>query len=320
LNLKQLQYFVRIVECGSLAKASRQLYIAQPALSQQLSKLEEEVGKTLLIRSAKGVIPTPNGAALLQHARFMLRQLEQALVIARQEPGSIQGMVSVGLASTTLCALGAPLMRRMRDKYPGIILNIVEGLSGHIAQMMRLTQLDLAILFGHDAAPDLPHESLLEEDLFLMLPQDSPLMSQRRKSIRCDEVAQLPLILPTGIHGLRRRIAHEFDQRNLQMNVVAEIDSLSLLLLCVKDGMGATIKPISATMMEDRLANGLRHLPISDAQLKRPNYLFSTEHERLTPATMAVHTEIKETVKFLVNSGQWHGAQLTEKIKHAAGI
>ena len=165
----------------------------------------------------------------------MLRQLEQALVIARQEPGSIQGMVSVGLASTTLCALGAPLMRRMREKYPGIILNVVEGLSGHIGQMLRNMQLDLAILFSRDAAPDLPHEPLIEEDLFLMLPKESKLVPKHRKSVRCDEIAQLPLILPTAIHGLRIRIAHEFEQRNLKTNVVAEIDSLSLLLLCVKD-------------------------------------------------------------------------------------
>jgi len=310
MNLKQLQYFVRIVECGSLAKASRQLFIAQPALSQQLAKLEEEVGKTLLIRTSKGVLPTPNGAALLEHARFMLRQLEQALVIARQEPGSIQGMVSVGLASTTLCALGAPLMRRMREKYPGIILNVVEGLSGHIGQMLRNMQLDLAILFSRDAAPDLPHEPLIEEDLFLMLPKESKLVPKHRKSVRCDEIAQLPLILPTAIHGLRIRIAHEFEQRNLQTNVVAEIDSLSLLLLCVKDGMGATIKPMSATMMEDRMAKGLRYLPISDAKMKRPNFLFTTQFDRLSPATLAVHGEIKETIKFLVDRKEWMGVQL----------
>jgi LysR family tcuABC transcriptional regulator len=115
--------------------------------------------------------------------------------------------------------------------------------------MLRNMQLDLAILFSRDAAPDLPNEPLIEEDLFLMLPKESKLVPKHRKSVRCDEIAKLPLILPTGIHGLRIKIAHEFEQRNLQMNVVAEIDSLSLLMLCVKDGMGATIKPMSATMM-----------------------------------------------------------------------
>ena len=108
MDLRQLKYFVQIVESGSLAKASRQLYIAQPALSQHIAKLEAEVGKPLLIRTAKGVTPTENGAALHHHARFILRQLDQALSIARQEPGTVHGMVSVGLAATTVCAVGAP--------------------------------------------------------------------------------------------------------------------------------------------------------------------------------------------------------------------
>ncbi len=310
MNLRQLQYFVRIVECGSLAKASRQLYIAQPALSQQLAKLEEEVGKPLLLRSSKGVTPTANGAALLHHARFLLRQFEQTLTIARQEPGSIQGMVSVGLASTTLSALGGPLMRRVREQYPGIVLNVVEGLSGHIAQMMRLSQLDMAILFSRDAAPDLPSEALLEEDLFLMLPRESALLPARRRQVTCEEIAQLPLILPTSIHGLRRRIAHEFEQRNLPLQVVAEIDSLSLLMLCVKDGLGVTIKPMSAVMMEDRWREEMRCLPIADAHLRRPNYLFSTEAERMSPAALAVHETLRQTVRDLVEGKVWQGVTL----------
>jgi len=88
VDLRQLRYFAQIVESGSLSKASRQLYIAQPALSQQVSKLEEEVGKPLLNRSSRGVAPTENGLALYHHARFMLRQLDQALSIARKESGA----------------------------------------------------------------------------------------------------------------------------------------------------------------------------------------------------------------------------------------
>ena len=225
MDLRQLRYFVQIVESGSFAKASRQLYIAQPALSQHIAKLESEVGKPLLIRTAKGVTPTENGTALLHQARFILRQLEQALSIARQEPGTVHGMVSVGLAATTVCAVGAPFMRRIREKYPGIVLNIVEGMSGHLAQMMRLGQLDLAILFSRDAVSDLPCEPLVEEELFILLPEDSNLVPPRRIKLSCEETAHLPLILPTGIHGLRRRITAEFERRNLVLNVVAEVDS-----------------------------------------------------------------------------------------------
>ncbi len=310
MDLRQLRYFVQIVESGSLAKASRQLYIAQPALSQHIAKLEAEVGKPLLIRTAKGVTPTENGMALHHHARFILRQLEQALSIARQEPGTVHGMVSVGLAATTVCAVGMPFMQRIRERYPGIVLNIVEGMSGHLAQMMRMGQLDLAILFSRDAVPDLPIEPLVEEELFVMLPEDSDLVPARRVKLSCEDTAQLPLILPTGIHGLRRRIAAEFEQRNLALHVVAEIDSLSLLMSCVRDGMGATIKPMSAALVEGRMREGWRTLAFSDAQMKRPNFLYSVDADRLSPAAAAVRAELRETVRQLVLSGRWKGVSL----------
>jgi LysR family tcuABC transcriptional regulator len=310
MDLRQLKYFVQIVDSGSLAKASRQLYIAQPALSQHIAKLESEVGKPLLIRTAKGVTPTENGAALHHHARFILRQLEQALSIARQEPGTVHGMVSVGLAATTVCAVGAPFMRRIREKYPGIVLNVVEGMSGHLAQMMRQGQLDLAILFSRDAVPDLTPEPLVEEELFVILPEDSDLIPPRRVKLSCEDTANLPLILPTGIHGLRRRIAAEFEQRNLAMHVVAEIDSLSLLMTCVRDGMGATIKPMSAVLVEGIMRERWRTLAFSDAEMKRPNFLYSVDPLHMSPSTAAVRAELRETVKQLVQSGQWKGVNL----------
>lgn len=310
MDLRQLKYFVQIVESGSMAKASRQLFIAQPALSQHIAKLESEVGKPLLIRTAKGVTPTENGAALNHHARFILRQLDQALSIARQEPSTVHGMVSVGLAATTVCAVGAPFMRRIRDKYPGIVLNVVEGMSGHLAQMMRLGQLDLAILFGRDAVTDLPSEPLLEEELFVILPEDSDLVPPRRVKLSCEDTSNLPLILPTGIHGLRRRIAAEFEQRNLVMHVVAEIDSLSLLMTCVREGMGATIKPMSALLLDGRRRDGWRTMEFSDAHMMRQNFLYSVDPEHLSPAAAAVRAELRETVQQLVQSGEWKGVNL----------
>lgn len=310
LDLRQLRYFAHIIECGSLSKASRQLFIAQPALSQQLSKLEDEVGKPLLNRSSKGVIPTDNGLALYHHAKFMLRQLDQALSIARQESGEVHGMVTVGLPATTVSALGLPLVQRIRERYPSILLNVVEGMSGHLGQMMRLGQLDLAVLFSRDAAPDLTADPLLEEELFVMLPRHSRLVPKRRTSLTIVEAAALPLILPTSTHGLRRRISAEFEQRNLRAHIVAEIDSLSLLMGCVYSGMGATIKPMAAILLEGERGKEWRALSISDAQISRRNYLYSISPARLSPAAAAVGKELKETARKLVGSGAWRGVEL----------
>jgi LysR family tcuABC transcriptional regulator len=308
MDIRQLRYFVQIVECGSLSKASRQLLIAQPALSQQLAKMEDLVGKPLLHRSPKGVWPTDNGLALYHHARFMLRQLDQALSIARSEAGAdIQGMVSIGLPATTVSAIGLPLVRRIRERYPGVLINVVEGMSGHIGQLMRLGQLDLAVLFSHEVARDLSIEPLMVEELFLIIPEHSALVPKGRTSISIAEAAELPLILPTGSHGLRQRIAAEFDNRGLAANVVAEIDSLSLLMNCVHDGIGVTIKPMGAVMQEGARGRRWRCLSFSDVRFRRRNFLYSLPPERLTTVAAVVTTELKETARELVEGGVWPG-------------
>lgn len=316
MDMRQLKYFVQIVESGSLSKASRELFVAQPALSQQLAKLEDQVGKSLLVRSSKGVTPTENGLALYHHARFMLRQLDQALSIARSETGPVQGMVTVGLPATSVAAMGLPLVRRVRERYPNILLNVVEGMSGHIGQLMRIGQLDLSVLFNDDAATDVSVEPLLIEELFLMVPTHSQLVAKGRKSISIAEAAELPLVLPTSAHGLRQRIAAEFENRGLGSNVVAEIDSLSLLMNCVYDDMGATIKPMGAIMQERARGREWRYLSFSDVKLRRRNFLYSLPTERLTPAAAVVAAELKETARELIECETLRGF---ECVKQKAG-
>jgi LysR family tcuABC transcriptional regulator len=310
MDLRQLRYFVGIVDSGSLTKASRLLCIAQPALSQQLSKLEAEVGRMLLRRSAKGVAPTDNGLALYHHARFMLRQQEQALTIARQDAGELRGMVSLGLPATTLHAMGLPLVRQIRSLHPGVLLNVVEGTAGSLAQMMRKGELDLAVLFDLDAFPQGRAVELLDEELFLLLPHENGLVDATRETLGLEEVARLPLILPTGSHGLRRRVGAEFDRRGLVPNIVAEIDSFTLLMDCVRDGLGVTIKPMSAVSQAGRTAAGWRALRIADARISRRNYLYAAREGDASPAATAVARELRDVTQALVRSGQWPGVTL----------
>jgi LysR family tcuABC transcriptional regulator len=311
MDMRQLRYFVHIVESGSLAKASRQLFIAQPALSQQMARLEEEVGKPLLVRSSRGVVPTENGEALYHHARFMLRQLDQALAVARQETTALSGRVSVGLAPTTVCQLGLPLLQHLRAKHPGVVLNIIEGLSGHLEQMTRLGQLDLAVLFSHTAASELQVEQLLDEELFVILPADSALVPRERQALTLREAAMLPLILPSPGHGLRRRISLEFERINVSLDAVAEIDSLPLLMSAVAQGIGATIKPRAAIHALGNTPERWRCLRVSDAQMTRPNYLYALPPQKLSPVAAVVRDELKRVVRTLIESGRWQGVTLT---------
>lgn len=312
MDLRQLRYFVQIVESGSLAKASRQLFIAQPALSQQMARLEDEVGKALLLRSSRGVVPTDNGEALYHHAKFMLRQMEQAVSVARQDSAALSGRVAVGLAPTTVCALGLPLIDHLRATHPGVVINVVEGLSGHLEHMTRLGQLDLALLFSPTAASELSAEALLHEELFVIVAADNPLVPAGRTSLSLQEVAGLPLILPSPGHGLRRRIALEFERAALPIGAVAEIDSLPLLMQCVGRGMGATIKPMAAVHALGDQPERWRALRIADVAMTRPNYLYALPPEKLSPCAAVVRTELKRVVRRLVEQGLWQGVSLVQ--------
>jgi len=312
MDMRQLRYFVQIVESGSLAKASRQLFIAQPALSQQMARLEDEVGKPLLVRSSRGVAPTENGEALYHHAKFMLRQLDQAVSVARQETAAVSGRVTFGLAPTTVCQVGLPLLQHLRVKYPGVLLNIVEGLSGHLEHMTRVGQLDLAVLFHQKAAAELTVEPLLEEELFVILPVGSMLVSESCTSLTLKEVGALPLILPSPGHGLRRRIALEFERANLPLDAVAEIDSLPLLMHCVGDGIGATIKPMAAIHALGNTPERWRALRIADVSMTRTNYLYSLPPQKLSPSAAVVREEFHRLVRDLALRGEWQGVTLHE--------
>lgn len=311
MNLRQLRYFTQAIESGSLSKASRQLFIAQPALSQQIAKLEDIVGKPLLHRTSQGVTPTESGRALYHHARLILRQFDQALSIARQD-AKIEGMVSLGMPSTTVNAIGLPLIYRIQRLYPEIILNVVEGMSGHLAQLVRLRQLDLAVLFARDAIPDIEPDPLIEEELFIIAPANCPWIEPGRTSLTLAEASELPMILPTSSHGLRRRVAATFEQRNLTLNLVAEIDSLSLLMNCVRDGIGVTIKPMAAILAHHERKENWRTLAISDAQISRTNYIYSLASETFSPSVLVISEQLRSLTQELVKSGKWPGTQLPD--------
>lgn len=308
MDIRQLKYFVQIVESGSLSKASRQLFIVQPALSQQMSRLEEEVGKPLLVRSVRGVVPTENGESLYQHAKFVLRLLDEAVLVARQEYAHIGGRVALGLAPDTASMLGLPLLRHLKSKYPGILLNIVVGLPIHLEERARQSQLDVAILFSKTAASELTYELLLEEEVFVVIPADSRLVSRRKKSMTMAEAAALPLVLSSPQHNLRRRIMQEFERANLKTNIVAEIDSLELIMRYVAEGGGATIQTMAATHAVGSQA--WRRLPISDVPMRRSNYLYAMPIQKLSASASVVRAELKQVVQQLVFNGTWESVRL----------
>lgn len=308
MELRQLRYFVRVVELGSMGRAALDLNLVQSALSQQISRLEGELSTRLLQRTSKGVTPTEAGLAFFREAQLALRHAEQAGRAARE--ARLSGSVSVGLAPSTASVLGLPLMRAMRARYPDVRLHMVESLSGHLVNMLNARQLDLAVLFDADAARRWSVTPLLEEKLFLIRSrQGLPAASPDRISVA--DLADVPLILPTGPHGLRSTVDAALAQVGIRPVLAAEIDSLAMLMDAVDAGLGATVQPWAAVGRFADAAQRFHLAEIVDPLARRQNVLCSLSDDELSPAALAARVVLADCARARVQAGAWVGVALS---------
>ena len=120
MELRQLRYFVQVVELGSMGQAAQKLGVVTSALSQQISRLESELSTRLLQRTSTGVVPTDAGLAFWRQAQLALRHADDAVRAAQL--ARLSGHVSVGMAPSTITVLGLPFLQAMRERYPDIRL------------------------------------------------------------------------------------------------------------------------------------------------------------------------------------------------------
>lgn len=307
MELRQLRYFVSVVEHGSMGRAAQALGVVTSALSQQISRLEGELSARLLQRTAGGVTPTDAGLAFFQQAQLVLRHADDAVRAAQQR--RLSGHVSVGLAPTTASVLGLPLVQAMRERYPDVRLHLVEALSGHLAAMLNTRRIDLAIVFSADPARRWSLLPLLRERLFVMAAAGLPgAQVLAAAEVQPADVAGLPLVLPTGPHGLRSTVEAVFAAAGLQPQVVLEIDSLPVLMAAVHAGIAASIQPGAAMALPG--AGPLLAAPLASAA-GRDNLLASLSDDELSPAALAARVTVAEVARSLVSAGRWAGAELT---------
>ncbi len=307
MELRQLRYFVHVVAAGSMGRAAAELGVVVSALSQQISRLESELATRLLQRSAAGVRPTDAGLAFLRQAQLTLRHADDAVRAAQQ--ARLSGHVSVGLAPSTAAVLGLPFLQAMRQRYPDVRLHLVENLSGHLATMLNARQLDLAVLFETGTLRHCSVLPLLDERLFVIgarLLQGMP----TGKRVRLAQLAGLPLLLPTGTHGLRAVVARAFARARCKPDIALEVDGLALLMDAVRAGVGATVQPGAALA---RLPEGeLSIVAIADRDALRRNWLVSLSDDELPPAALAARVTLMDVARTLVAAGAWPGASLHE--------
>ncbi|EDU4664038.1 tricarballylate utilization LysR family transcriptional regulator TcuR [Salmonella enterica subsp. diarizonae] len=305
MELRQLRYFVRIIETGSMGSAAQDLDIGVSALSQQMSRLENELAIRLLQRTSRGVTPTNAGLAFYSQAQLALRHADDAILAARE--ARLSGHVSVGMAPSTASILGIPFIHAMQENYADVRLHVVESLSGNLERMINTRQIDLAVVFQKDKILRWSARPILEEQLFL-IGSHALLAALPDNPITPEQLADIPLIMPSQGHGLRGRLDAVCQEHALNVEIVAEIDGLALLMRAVRDGLGATLQPSAAISHLDN--DALRVIGVHNPILSRPNFLVSLSDDELTPAGLAARVVLTKVMRQLVDAGEWPGATL----------
>ncbi len=267
MELRQLRYFVRIIETGSMGSAAQDLDIGVSALSQQMSRLENELAIRLLQRTSRGVTPTNAGLAFYSQAQLALRHADDAILAARE--ARLSGHVSVGMAPSTASILGIPFIHAMQENYADVRLHVVESLSGNLERMINTRQIDLAVVFQKDKILRWSARPILEEQLFL-IGSHALLAALPDNPITPEQLTGIPLIMPSQGHGLRGRLDAVCQEHALNVEIVAEIDGLALLMRAVRDGLGATLQPGAAISHLDN--DALRVIGVHNPVLSRPNF------------------------------------------------
>ena len=253
MDLKQIEYFVRVAELGSFTRAAVVLNISQPALSRQVRLLEVELRQNLLVRNGRGAIPTEAGKVLLEHGRGILHQVERAREELGRVRGALAGRVAIGLPTSVARVMTVPLTRAFRHELPEVRLSISEGLSGAILGGLNSGHLDLVVLYNAQPSRETDVAHLLDEDLVLVRARPPGLLEDPPPGpIALSEVARLPLVIPTRPNAIRMHVESEMAQIGCTPQVALEIDGVSAILDLVADGAGCAVLSRNALLNSPR--------------------------------------------------------------------
>lgn len=302
MELRQLRYFVGVSEAGSLLKASATLHVAQPALGQQISVLEDELGCRLFERSSRGMALNDAGRLFLAHARIVLADVERARLAMRESAGVPSGEVAIGLPTTVTQLATLPILRACRARFPQVRLKVIEAYSGFLREWLLSGRLDLAILYGDAAEPGLARRLLLDEQLVLVTGADNNTHLPGQLSLQA--LASWPMVLPGREHGLRRIVDEAFAAQGLALDVVAEIESLGSVKRAAEAGIGSTILP-PGSVAEEVATGRLRTALIDSPGMSRRVVCASNVARPQSMAAAAVAALVVEVVHEMTVSGAW---------------
>jgi LysR family hydrogen peroxide-inducible transcriptional activator len=265
MELHQLRYFCAIADTGSFSRAAEQTHVSQPSLSQQIRKLEDELGARLFDRLGRMVRLTELGRGFLPRARTILRDLEAARSDVVERKASISGTVGVGVIPTIAPYFLPPILATFSRKFPEARVTVVEEITPLLLERLRAGSIDVAIvaLPLHVKGHEFETFPLLSEKLYAVLPKQHALAGRRALSL--GELQSEPFLLLRDGHCFRETAVAACKRARLNPQVIFESGQFSSILSMVSAGLGVSIVPAMA--LEKR--PGCRFVPLADERAAR---------------------------------------------------
>ncbi|MEV0373229.1 LysR substrate-binding domain-containing protein [Streptomyces sp. NPDC050636] len=267
MELRQLRYFVSVVEEGSFTRAAARLHLAQPGLSAQIRQLEKELGQPLLDRSGRSVTPTEVGRAVLPYARAALAAADAVRQTVDAYTGLLRGRVTLGLVSgATGHAFDiAAFLADFHDAHPAMDVALTEDTTERMQAALLTGELDIALLGLTEEAPPpgLAFQTVIDVPLVAAVAPGDPLLDRvDRTSVPLADLSDRPLIcLPRGT-GVREVFERGCTQAGFRPRVAFEAAAPQVLAKLAARGLGVAVLPAG----EDDLQRLIGSRPIAPSR------------------------------------------------------
>src|SRR5438445_11642181 len=248
LEIRHLRYFLAVAEAGSFSRAGDRLGISQPSVSQQMRDLEAGMRESLFQRRGKRILLTSAGLIFQEHARAILRQLENFLEELNREPGQLRGTLHLGVVPVLNVALVPHLLGLFAADHPGISLTVEEISSTDIETALEEGRMDIGLGFVTRHSPNLRYERLCTEEFALIVSEAHPWSN--RRLIRLSELHQQRLLQLPDSFVMRRMTDEICRNHQVRPQTVAEIDAIETLL--------RSLAPLKAAALMPKIALGRR--------------------------------------------------------------
>lgn len=247
MELHQLRYFLAVVETGSFSQAARAVHVAQPSLSQQIAKLEQELGQVLFDRLPRRVVLTQAGADLRDHARRILREVHDAGRRLAEHGAEVGGRLVVGAIPTLGPYVLPALLGEFCRAYPQVAFEIIEEPTGGLVERLERGEVDLALTSAGKGGSAIRFERVAREELVLMLPCGHALANATNAGddheVRWNQLEGENFLVLQDLHCLTGQTLRFCDAGKIRPRVVVRASQLETLATLAATGLGISLVP-----------------------------------------------------------------------------